>query len=120
MAVLRLMIRACQPDGMSRLEDLLGGTRFDGARHVGFQENLVTGVTNYLGWTKAHTTRPSGIGVHNPQISVKDDNFLCEVVEYALKTIAHPLSFFQEPTPVVPRDHQTKAKADSQGQMIQD
>jgi hypothetical protein len=80
----------------------------------------MAGAANYLGWRQAHTAHPSKIGVRNPQILVKYDNFLCEVVEYALKTIAHPLSFFQEPTPVVPRDHQTKAKAHSQGQMVQE
>jgi hypothetical protein len=73
----------------------LGGTGRKSARDVCVEEDLMTSATNHLGSRKTDAVYPGGICVRNPQVSVKDDNFFREVVEYTLKTIGHPLSFFQ-------------------------
>jgi hypothetical protein len=51
---------------------------------------------------------------------IKYDDFLCEAVKDALKTINHPLSFFQEPAPIVPRDQQAQAEPYSQWKMVEE
>ncbi len=55
------------------------------------------------------------VGASDSRRNPVDHCQVLSVISCALKTIAHALSFFQEPAPVVPRDHQTKAQAYSQG-----
>jgi hypothetical protein len=74
-------------------KDLLNGTFFGGTGRVGAQQNLMAGVTENLLWDTINAPYPGRIGVCDPEVSVNDDDFLCETVQYTFKMVGHPLSF---------------------------